>query len=327
MAFKDTAPFLPECLDSIINQSYSNWELIAVNDHSTDGSREIVGDYARIDGRIRLIDSHGQKLVAALQTAGQFLRGQLINRMDSDDKMPLDKIETMVDAWQQVGKGHVIAGGTRHFVHEGEVGAGFRQYDDWLNEVARNSKHYEEIYKECTIPSHCWLIHKEDFLRVGGFDSPVYPEDYDLCFRFYRDGLKIIGLDKVLHYWRDRSDRISRTWDVYKDNRYFELKTKYFYQIDRDLSRPLVIWGAGRNGKDLARLILQKESNFHWVCDNQEKIGKDIYGILMQSFTSIRDLNKPQILIAIASPDDKKEIRSTLTSWNKKPVDDYWFYC
>lgn len=326
MAVKDTEPYLRDCLDSILNQTYRNWELIAVNDHSTDRSAQILEDYAAKDSRIKLFHSKGQLLIPALQEAYRHVKGTLINRMDSDDKMPDYKLELLVEEWKKYGKGTVIAGGTEHFVDEGEVGDGFRRYEAWINEVARKGAHYEEIYQECVIPSHSWIIHRDDFDRVGAFDPEVYPEDYDLCFRFYSEGLKIIGMDKVLHFWRDRSDRISRTWECYKDNRYFDLKLRYFYQLDRDHSRPLVLWGAGKNGKDMAKLLLGKGDTFHWVCDNHKKIGKHIYEVLMEDFSIIPKLDSPQIMIVVTSPKDKIAIKNQLTEWKKNPVRDYWFF-
>jgi glycosyltransferase involved in cell wall biosynthesis len=47
MAAKDTEPYLHHCLDSILDQTYTNWELIAVNDHSTDRTPEILTEYSR----------------------------------------------------------------------------------------------------------------------------------------------------------------------------------------------------------------------------------------------------------------------------------------
>ena len=259
MAVKDTAIYLPDCLDSILTQTYHNWELLAVNDHSTDATPDILAEYAKRDSRIKVFHSDKPRLIPTLQVGYAQATGDLINRMDSDDRMPYDKLETLVHHWQKNGKGTIIAGGTQHFVDEGEVGGGFLRYEEWLNEVAKKETHYQQIYKECVIPSHCWIIHKEDFDAVGAFDPIVYPEDYDLCFRFYRQGLKVVGIDKILHYWRDRSNRISRTWEEYRDNRYFDLKLFYFYKLDRDFDRPLVVWGAGKNGKDLVRLLMEKE--------------------------------------------------------------------
>ena len=326
MAIKDTAPYLHDCIDSIIAQTYHNWELIAVNDHSKDATPEILAAYAKADSRIRVFHSDAPKLIPTLQYGYKEVKGTLINRMDSDDKMPDYKIQVLVDEWHKYGKGHVIAGGTEHFVDEGKVGDGFLRYERWLNEVAQTSTHYQQIYKECVIPSHCWMIHKEDFDTVGAFDPLVYPEDYDLCFRMYRHGLQVIGIDVILHYWRDRSNRISRTWDEYKDNRYFELKMRFFYEIDRDKTRPLVLWGAGRNGKDMAKIIQSYDDTFHWVSNNQKQIGKDIYDVRMQSFEAIPDIENSQIMIVVSSPDGKKEIQELLDSWGRKAVRDYWFF-
>lgn len=326
MAVKDTAPYLPACLDSILAQTYQNWELIAVNDHSSDATPDILRQYAQMDARIKTFDSIGYRLIPTLQEAYKAAKGQLINRMDSDDKMPDYKLTILVQEWLKYGVGHVIAGGTQHFVEEGEVGAGFLRYENWLNDVARSNKHYEEIYRECVIPSHCWLIHKSDFDAVGAFDPVVYPEDYDLCFRFYQHRLKVIGIDYILHHWRDRTNRISRTWQEYKDNRYYELKLQYFLSIDRSKERPLAVWGAGRNGKDLVQLLLKNDQKVQWYCDNERKVGKDIYGVKMKHFKDIPQLEAPQILIAVSSPDAKQTILEQLENWNKKPRADYWFF-
>lgn len=326
MAVKDTAPYLPACLDSILAQTYENWELLAVNDHSSDATPQILKEYAEKDARIRYFDSDQPRLIPTLQVGYKHVRGTLLNRMDSDDKMPHDKIETLVTEWQKYGKGHVIAGGTEHFVDAGEVGDGFLKYERWLNHVAANNLHYQEIYRECVIPSHCWMLHKEDFDAVGAFDPVIYPEDYDLCFRMYRHGLKVVGIDKILHHWRDRSNRISRTWDEYKDNRYYDMKLRFFFELDRDPLRPLVVWGAGRNGKDLVKRIIEREKNIEWVCDNENKIGKDIYNIRMRHFNDIPQMDDPQILIAVASPDAKTEILNCFGKWNKVPVKDFWFF-
>ncbi len=129
-----------------------------------------------------------------------------------------------------------------------------------------------------------------------------------------------------MHFWRDRSIRISLTWDEYKDNRYFDMKLRYFTELDRDEARPLVLWGAGRNGKDMAKKLLDLGQNFHWVCDNENKIGKDVYGIRMEHFEVISKLVNPQIISVVSSPAGREEIAEILGSWGKEVVKDYWFF-
>lgn len=326
MPVKNTAIYLDDCIQSIIDQEFRNWELIAVNDQSTDHSLDILEKYSALDSRIKAITNPNSGLLETLRYSYSNSSGELIHRMDSDDKMPPHKLKVMNEAWEEHGEGSVITGGAEYFMDDGEVGDGFKRYTAWLTQVSKENGHAQNIYRESVIASNCWLTHRNDFNRIGAFDPSTFPEDYDLCFRFYAGGLKIVGLNEILHLWRDRSDRISRNWDVYKDNRFYELKTKYFLQIERDSSRPLVIWGAGKNGKDLAKLFIEKNETIHWVCDNENKIGKDIYGIKMAHFKSIEMLENPQIIIAIASPDGQTEIAEVLTNWELMSGQDYWFF-
>lgn len=324
---KDTAKYLPECLDSIINQTYKNWEVLAVNDGSSDNSLEILRSYNLKDSRIKALNNPNPSLLKALRYGYAHASGSLIHRMDSDDKMPIDKLEAMSETLISSGKGSVVTGGATYFMDDGEVGDGFKRYVEWLSAVSRENTHAENIYRESVIASNCWLVYRDDFDAIGGFEPDTFPEDYDLCFRFYAGGLKIVGLDKILHHWRDRSDRISRNWDVYKDNRFLNLKTDYFIKVEHDSNRPLIVWGAGRNGKDIVRLLQAKDViNLHWVCDNNKKIGKDIYDIRMQHYSTIPELKQPQVIVAVASPEDQKEIESKLSEWGLKAGEDYWFF-
>jgi hypothetical protein len=104
------------------------------------------------------------------------------------------------------------------------------------------------------------------------------------------------------------------------------LKLKYFYELDRSQERPLVLWGAGRNGKFMAKLLQELESKFYWVCDNPKKIGKHVYGIMMENFNSIPALEHPQIMIVVTSTGEKAKIRRQLIDWGKQPIEDFWFF-
>ena len=94
-----------------------------------------------------------------------------------------------------------------------------------------------------------------------------YPEDYDLAFRFYINGLKPIPCDRVLHHWRDYTTRTSRTDDNYADNTFIAIKTDYFINQEYDQTKNLVVWGAGRKGKSLAQIFIKHHIDFYWICD------------------------------------------------------------
>ena len=118
---------------------------------------------------------------------------------------------------------------------------------------------------------------------------------------------------------RDRSERISRTWDEYQDNRYYTMKLRYFFELDRDHGRPLVLCGSRTQCERIwQNSCLRKTKRFNWVCDNPKKIGLDVYDIRMHGVNSILDLESPQIVVAVASPEGQDEILSCLT----KPIND-----
>ena len=325
MPVKDTAQYVGKTIQSILDQSFENWELIAVNDQSNDDSLAVMESFN--DPRIIVKTNPNAGLLRALRFGYSLSSGDLITRMDSDDLMPDYKLEIMYNEWKKHGKGTVITGGAEYFMDEGEVGDGFNRYVNWLTMISRTNTHAQHIYKESVIASNCSLVHRDDFDACGGFEPDTFPEDYDLCFRFYESGFHLVGVNEIVHLWRDREDRISRNWDEYKDNRFLALKTHYFDKLERDSNRPLVIWGAGRNGKDIVRLMQEKgESSIHWICDNENKIGKDIYDIRMQHFDALKLIDNPQVIIAVASPADQNMIESHLKYLNKVAGSDYWFF-
>lgn len=89
----NVAPYLEQCLDSILSQSYSVLEVIVVDDGSTDGSGAICDTYAERDARIRLIHQANAGLSAARNAAMDVMRGDFFVCVDSDDWLPEDALE------------------------------------------------------------------------------------------------------------------------------------------------------------------------------------------------------------------------------------------
>lgn len=81
----NTAPYLKKCLESIIRQTYQNWEIIAVNDGSTDNTLDILKDYSEKDNRIKVINQENKGVSAARNKAIEAAKGEYLIFIDSDD--------------------------------------------------------------------------------------------------------------------------------------------------------------------------------------------------------------------------------------------------
>lgn len=324
--FKNTESFISECITSIINQTYTNWEAIFVDDHSDDASYTIVEKFSENDDRIQLYSNKHEGIISALQTAFKNCKGAYITRMDSDDIMTTNRLEVMVNSLLKYGKHHLAIGQVKYFRTDG-LSDGYARYERWINKLTEKGNNYSEIYKECVIPSPCWMLHRDDFIACEGFEPNRYPEDYDLTFRFYRAKYKCIPCNEVLILWRDYSTRTSRTHEHYAANYFLNIKVHYYLELDYKPERPLVIWGAGNKGKTIAKLLIKNDIPFHWVCDNEKKIGKEIYGQKLLNFKHLEQLNQPQSIVTVANENEQNDIRHYFKKQNMKPMDDYFFFC
>lgn len=88
----NVATYLPECLDSILAQTYRNLEIIVVDDGSTDSSPEICDKYGELDNRIKIVHQQNGGLSAARNTAIEIATGEYITFVDSDDALNCDMI-------------------------------------------------------------------------------------------------------------------------------------------------------------------------------------------------------------------------------------------
>jgi glycosyltransferase involved in cell wall biosynthesis len=326
MPIKNTEQYVKECVDSILAQYYVNWELLVVDDNSTDNTLPILKTYARIDSRIKVYQNNGNGIIDALRLAYSKSNGDLITRMDADDVMDKEKLTVLSQNLLNSGKGHIAVGLVKYF-SEDELGEGFKNYENWLNSLTLEGRNFEEIYKECVIPSPCWMIFKEDLEKCDAFRPNQYPEDYDLTFRFYLNGLQPISCNKVLHYWRDYASRTSRTNEHYADNTFLAIKSHYFLQLERATDKNLVIWGAGGKGKTLAQKLIDKNIAFYWICDNPKKIGKHIYGQQLLAFNELDNIENSQSIVTVANPKAQEEIKLFFNNRGKEAMIDYFFFC
>lgn len=321
MPYKNMAAYLNACIDSILQQNHDNWELIAVNDHSEDSSEEIIQNYAASDDRIFTVKNNGKGITPALLTGEQFIRGEFVSRMDADDIMPPKKLAKLLSCLTSSNQYDIATGKVTYF-SENPIGQGYQAYEKWLNTLIEQQTHWEHIFTECVIASPNWLIRKQAFVKAGGFDSQFYPEDYDLCFRWWRNQLTIKSCEDITHWWREHANRTSRNSEDYMDLAFSQLKIHYFLK-DVYQGGPITIWGTGKKAKDMVSLLLPKVTSIQWVSNNPEKIGKKIKGITIEPLNSIR--TEHFHLITIAQIKTKQQVSDWLLKRGLRPFKNYIF--
>ncbi len=321
--FKNAAPFLKECVESVLAQTETDWEWILVNDHSTDQGESILESFT--DTRIRIVTNQGKGIIDALNTAYSLATGKYITRMDADDVMSPRKLEILLTLLRENGTGFVATGHVQYFSNQ-PIGPGYSAYQDWINSLCLENTHWKELYKECVLASPCWMTHRPDFEKAGAFNNNRYPEDYDLVFRMYAAGLQVVSCNEVLHLWREHSLRTSRNHSNYEDNQFSKLKCHYFLKLHFKPNHTLVIWGAGNKAKDIVTEFQKSELNLIWVTQNPSKEDKTIKGISLQAFNEFSPSDNMQHIITFTDETAKEHVVQWMDKRNLKNNEHYFFF-
>ena len=319
MPAKNAGKYIAECLSSIQRQTFSFWELIIVNDHSTDNTVSIIENACSSDSRIKLYHNKGNGIIPALQLALSFARGIYITRMDADDIMPDNKLQLMVEAISTAPEKTIVTGLVK-YISEFQVSEGYKKYEQWLNERVQHNDHWKWVYRECVIASPNWLIRKEELLEGNGFDNLTYPEDYDHVLKWYDQGFQIKPINKVTLLWREHPERTSRNSDHYNQESFFQLKLKHFIKHQLENSK-LVLWGETVKGKLTAQILETENVAFTWMGLNQKGPGRGL-----QSYRTIEKMTAYKLLISVYPEGQQmKALLSYLDGLGLKMAEDFWF--
>lgn len=311
--FKNTEKYIEETCKSITLQAYPKWEWILINDHSSEYEEKIL-QRAIQKHPIKIINNEGFGIIDALKTGLKAATGNYITRMDADDLMPKDKLSLFVNTLKN-NEIDIVTGKVSYF-SDSRISKGYLNYQKWLNNIVDNHQYYEQIYRECTVASGNWMMKTSLLKEIDGFNNIEYPEDYDLLFKWYKHGLRIKGVDKVTHLWREHPDRTSRNHEHYQQKSFFNLKIKRFLKLDYDPKSTLVLNGTGKKANFVAKILLNNQIPFHWVSHQPEKFKGKVYGKEIQHYSSIQEQINVQVLNAVMV--NNEELYQVFSQKNEK---------
>jgi glycosyltransferase involved in cell wall biosynthesis len=308
---RNAAPFLTDCITSLSAQSYERFEVLAIDDHSTDDTRALLVDWAARDARVRVHQSDGAGLVHALNTGLAGARGEFIARMDADDSARPLRLEQQLRAFQ--AEPELSACGTRvHYFPRAQLRDGALRYEEWLNSLTEPAHLERDMFVECPIAHPTLMVRAELLREIGGYADRGWPEDYDLVLRLFARGARMRNLPETLLDWRDRSDRLSRTDPRYSEAAFRRCKVHYLLKC-RPGMKNVIVWGAGPVGKAFAREFVQQGVRVQAFVDvDPRKIGQTIHEAPVLSATQLGKPRAALIVAAVSGPVARAEIRATL---------------
>ncbi len=319
---KNAAEWLADCLESGLNQSFTDWEWILIDDHSEDSSAEIIKSFS--DHRIRVFKNPEKGIIPALQSALDKCRGTFITRMDADDIMPRERLQKTVGAMVAAPPKTIVTGMVRYF-GQGGVSEGYLNYESWLNDNLQSENPWKNLYRECLVASPNWMMPMSELRATGGFEGLEYPEDYDLVFRWYKNRFSLKTLDETTLLWREHPKRTSRNSDHYSQRKFFELKLRKFAELEL-YGAPLVLWGSGRKARLAAHILHNMNIDFSWMDVKPERFPKGIQGHQISHYMHIERFENPKLLLAIYPPTgEMQKLKSYLSGAGLSEGSSYWF--
>jgi len=209
-------PYVAEALTSIQSQTFSDIEIVVVDDGSTDGTSRIIEEIASADGRIKVVRSlRNQGLSAALNLGLTFCSSPLIARMDGDDIALPTRLKKQLWFLEENPDIALVGCATMAIDQSGRLipGLGVSHKPTTREAIANTLL----LAPPC---SHIWLARREVYDTLSGYREIEVAEDYDFLLRAILAGFRITNLPEPLMLIRTRSGNISSRLEQRKAHYY-----------------------------------------------------------------------------------------------------------
>lgn len=201
--------YLPACIESIINQSYQNLEIILVNDGSTDACPQICDYYAVKDNRIKVLHKQNGGSSEARNKGIRLVTGDFVGFVDSDDLISIDFYTTLLNLLVENDADIVECG-----FHE------FKNFED-LDDIKIHENLLSEIYDtetamkasmEGSLSIVIWnKLYKKELLQDISFPIGKYIDDVFWTYKVFGKSKKTVKIQDKLYFYRQQSGSIMRS--------------------------------------------------------------------------------------------------------------------
>nr|WKN35129.1 glycosyltransferase family 2 protein [Tunicatimonas sp. TK19036] len=254
--FLDAEKTLTRSISSITEQTFQRWELILVDNNSSDGSTIIAQSYAQSDERIRIFHESTVGVAHAFNTGLTHATGSYIARMDADDFAHPTRLEKQLNFLQHYPGISLVSGQVRYQSSVSQPG--MQHYVHWVNGIVLPEQIMLNRFVELPLINPTIMFRRECLEQYGSYRDGDFPEDYELILRWLAQGAKMAKIDDVVLDWHDSANRLTRTHPRYSTEAFYRIKT-HFLALWLKQKNPfypkVVVWGAGRKSRQRARLL------------------------------------------------------------------------
>jgi GT2 family glycosyltransferase len=319
---------MDEALASIVGQTFSDFELVAVDDGSTDGSAERLQAWAEREARLRVLRLAPRGLIEALNAGLAACRAPLIARMDADDRCHQDRFAEQVRLLE-AEPALAAVGCLVEAFPAAEVRPGLALYLEWLNGLTTPEAIAREIYVESPLVHPSVMMRRAWCQRVGDYQEHGWPEDYDLWLRMHAAGGRFAKVPRVLFDWREHRARLTHANPRYTIERFLQAKVHYLLEGPLAGRGSILIWGAGIVGKQLSRLLLAQGAPLAAFIDiDPAKIGRTRRGLPVVAPQACLDLWRaspdPILLAAVGARGARALVREQINALGLVEGRDWW---
>ncbi|NTW71212.1 MAG: glycosyltransferase [Eubacteriaceae bacterium] len=221
----NTEKYISKCIDSIMGQAFTDFDLILVNDGSTDNSGKICNNYASEDDRISVIHKPNGGQSSARNAGLAIAKGEYISFIDSDDWIDPDFYCTLVE-YADSNRAD-IAACNLYVVNQWDQIRPFTP--DAKSKIYSRAEAVEEIFSNRILTfSPCNKIYRRHIFENLRFDQDIILEDMDIAYKIIHRANKIVYLEQPLYYYRYNNESTLRKKFTLKRIDEYEVKKRMY---------------------------------------------------------------------------------------------------